>query len=409
MGQVHGADAKTLRNSNGPANLPPSTFKGNYFVDNAGCGYVRAGYGGNTQWVPRVQRNRTLVCGQTPTFAAARTVKTQTARVDTSQQQQQQQTAAVTTTTTQPRNKINWNWILFGKPKTRTTTYGNTETAMVLPVEPKEKKVTTSRDVVEVTQNGYRTHKTYTVRLVPQAVHPGDYAKGKRDTQQVVVTRGNTQSYEVAALPKGYTSLLTEDYNPTSRGGTQTGNEAMRLIWTDTMPRRLIDTYTGQDVTAANPKIRYPYTTAVSTKAYLPNGAVMTSTSTVKATTTTRKKKVEDEASPENMVERLNPDEIKNIETVMAEADAPAKKVVSAADPGLGAFVQVATFGVPSNATRTMARFDAAGLPVTARPLTRGGKAYQIILLGPFRDQAALSAGLSAARQAGFSDAFKVK
>lgn len=51
-----------------PANFPPDTFKGGQYVDNKGCVYIRAGFDGNTTWVPRVARNRKPVCGQTPTF-----------------------------------------------------------------------------------------------------------------------------------------------------------------------------------------------------------------------------------------------------------------------------------------------------------------------------------------------------
>lgn len=51
-----------------PANFPPDSFKGSQYVDSKGCVYIRAGFDGNTTWVPRVARNRKPVCGQTPTF-----------------------------------------------------------------------------------------------------------------------------------------------------------------------------------------------------------------------------------------------------------------------------------------------------------------------------------------------------
>ncbi len=65
-----GANAQSLRNTAGPAEMPPSSFGGAQYVDSAGCVFLRAGVNGNTIWVPRVTRSRKLVCGRSPTFSA---------------------------------------------------------------------------------------------------------------------------------------------------------------------------------------------------------------------------------------------------------------------------------------------------------------------------------------------------
>lgn len=61
--------ARTLYNADHPAEFPPVSFNGTQYVDSRGCVFVRAGTEAAVQWVPRVTRDRKVLCGFKPTFA----------------------------------------------------------------------------------------------------------------------------------------------------------------------------------------------------------------------------------------------------------------------------------------------------------------------------------------------------
>ncbi|MEM8729645.1 MAG: SPOR domain-containing protein [Pseudomonadota bacterium] len=67
---IGAAHAQSLRNGATPAEFPPASYDGNQYVDSRGCVYIRAGIDGAVTWVPRVTRDRQLVCGFTPTGTA---------------------------------------------------------------------------------------------------------------------------------------------------------------------------------------------------------------------------------------------------------------------------------------------------------------------------------------------------
>ncbi|MBT9382605.1 SPOR domain-containing protein [Pseudooceanicola sp. CBS1P-1] len=75
------AAARTLSEVRGPAEAPPVGYEAREYVDSAGCVFLRAGVDGRTVWVPRVNRDRTLLCGRTPSLPAGGTPPVPNARV----------------------------------------------------------------------------------------------------------------------------------------------------------------------------------------------------------------------------------------------------------------------------------------------------------------------------------------
>ncbi len=212
------------------------------------------------------------------------------------------------------------------------------------------------------------------------------------DPQTRIVPRHVAQAQANAAdagvVPPGYRPVWQDDrLNPYRAHGTVAGKAAMDLVWTQTVPRRLIDRRSGRDMTAFNPNLVYPYTDlATQVRAGVP----VADRAADRATVSTRGTQ---KAQPQRQV-AAQP----RVSTRATPPSAP--KAVT------GRFLQVGAFADPANAQRTIRRLQAAGLPVSIQRSSSKGKPVQVILAGPFANAAALSQGLTAARAAGFREAF---
>ena len=157
--------------------------------------------------------------------------------------------------------------------------------------------------------------------------------------------------------PAGYETVWNDGrLNPNRARGTAQGHAQMEMVWTNTVPSRLIAVSTGQDVRrrVVIQRDRKGRTTLVD---------VAVSTKTAPST-----------------------------------AAAPASAATHR-------YVQVGTYGSAANARKAIGRLKSMGLPVQVSKVQSNGRSLQIVLAGPFKRQANLKAALSAAKRAGYRDA----
>jgi cell division septation protein DedD len=70
-----GAHAQSIAQIGGPAELPPTTYRGQQYVDSRGCIFMRVETSGAARWYPRVNAAHKAVCLQTKPDAAMDTVE----------------------------------------------------------------------------------------------------------------------------------------------------------------------------------------------------------------------------------------------------------------------------------------------------------------------------------------------
>lgn len=386
------------------------------YVDSQGCVFLRAGVGGQVTWVPRVNSQRRVLCGYPPTLAARAPVAAAPVQVAEAPAPvvrrapvQQRATGApmqtVASLTTPPTIRAAGQ-----APMVAANTYTAAPVIQAAAAQPVQRVAAPAPQAlasvpgpgqigcfrsapvpkVYATSNGGRVvlctrgdgtlegarAPIYAVvaQGVGNRVGAGIYepVQGQQVAARVTAPAGG--SYAAAApvrrvaalppLPRGYKPAWTDDrLNPNRGIGTAEGQAQQDQIWTREVPARLV---------AGQPTKRVWW--AASSQS-APQAAALAQPVRLRASTMTE----------------------------------PAARVAApAAAPAAGGsfYVQVGTFAQPANADGARARLRGAGLRVGTAKISKGGTAMQIVLAGPFGDRGAAQAALSAARGAGFGDAF---
>lgn len=372
------ASAQNLRSTDGPAETPPDSYTGKQYVDSNGCVFIRAGYDGAVTWVPRVDRQRKVVCGGTPTFADASPVPlsndTFTAATIPTPEPVYTPTPAPAPAPTPviynpPAPEPEYAYPPYSPPPTYSGPHPDTV-------------ITTCPNLSAVGQRYVSDHRR-PVRCGPQMESPyyveeaGAYPPGYYG-HVLSVSRP-----PVIAPPPGYKAAFDDGrFNPHRGPVTKEGDIQMRLVWRDGVPMRLVTKGTERYyVVNGQPTKDREYVLTHNEYGYYhgkpayfggddPYGGVIVST--------------------------------KGEEPPVAT---PAVETPSVSVPAGHRFVQVGLFTTDEKARASAARLKSLGLPVQLGRATHKGNAYLVVLAGPFNSPIALQTGLNAVRGAGYTGA----
>lgn len=220
------------------------------------------------------------------------------------------------------------------------------------------------------------------VRVVPRHVY----------AQQRVARQG-------IYVPKGYEPVWEDDrLNPYRAQQYFQGKRQMELIWTKTVPRRLVVRQTGRVVTDAYPGLQYPYTSYAQMEA-----AGVQVVSTRNARSKSRSAPVV--SSRGGIRPKAGGSASLGVSAVVPARVSTKQASVQSSEPIAKSYVQAGVFASRDAAKEAARQVVLSGEQARLGTLTKGGQSYAIVLAGPYTDQARLSTALTRIRNAGFGNA----
>jgi hypothetical protein len=210
--------------------------------------------------------------------------------------------------------------------------------------------------------------------------------------KHVAINRLNTTNVTV---PKGYRSVWTDGrLNPKRAEQSLSGRGHMLLIWTNTVPRRLIDRRTGKDVTASVPLV-YPYLDVATQSQSLGEVSIVRKDGKIMK----RVVRLSHIAKPAKQ------------RTSYSTRSAPKQKVATPAPRakvkavGRHRFVQIGLFSTKAKAQRAAQNLANLGMRAQVANVRYKGKSYLSVKAGPFASAGATQKAVSRLHGVGYTGA----
>jgi hypothetical protein len=375
-----------------PAELPPAGFEGRQYVDSRGCVFLRAEVDGAVTWVAQLTASREPICNRRPTMDTA-----------ASPPPEPQMPADVATpgglgaeATAPPP--------LADTPAAPPAATATARDERAAPRDAKSPDLAAAEAPRPVAAARVRVtpRRAAPVHRAPAAAPPRSYADPSV-TAAARAIAGNSPFYPLpydapVAVPPGYRPAFDDGrLNPHRGKQTLGGALSMALVWTQEVPRRLVDRNSGRDMTETLHYLVYPYTDYDKQLADLRAGthvAVRT-------------------AQGQRLIVRR--DQLRQRDGAVTVAAAP--RVSTRSEPAPAAtprqppaapatrYVNVGLFASESDARQVAQRLAALGLPVRLARYRNGAAGQRLVMAGPYPEGAALTRALGTVRGAGYPGA----
>ena len=395
-----------------PAELPPAGYAGQQYVDSRGCLFIRAGHGGQVNWVARIDGARKPICGQPPSTAVMASAKRELAAP-----------VAVAAAPVAAPGPV-------PAPRVAARPGGQVPTASYLPppvsygaprpLQPTPRVAAAAPSLSPAPQPtvfGQASAPAPALALTP-APQPTVFARSTGPvltpapqptvfSQAVPASDVRAQTAQVAALPSRTTGCPDHapvgQVYPLHRGGS--------LLVCASGAHRLTGLRQGdverfaqaRGVAAAQP------VQMAETDLMAPPAGFKPAWRDDRLNPNRARGTQQGHGQMLQVWTGKVPQQLRDPAYAQPRRVAASSKSVPVARqvaPVSGArFVQVGSFGVPDNAARAVVRLQSLGLPVQVSRAQIKGKPVQVVRAGPFASEGQAVSALQAARGAGFADA----